>query len=121
MIITSSFALKFMRFFTFTCLSAAAHSSFSVYLLTIPNDKRDSQVIRIKKKTTILAAQENLLVDLTLHDVPSSLIAEFAEKIVKPYYSGSLNAALQDLIIKALLEQEFVHSHVTHIKNPIKP
>jgi hypothetical protein len=61
------------------------------------------------------------LVDLTLHGVPASLIAEFAEKIVRPYYGGSLNAAMQDLIIKALSEQEFVHSHVTHIKNPVKP
>jgi hypothetical protein len=78
-------------------------------------------VIRIKKKAAFLAAQADILVDLTLHGVPASLIAEFAEKIVKPYYSGSLNAAIQDLIIKALAEQEFVHSHVTHIKNPVKP
>jgi tagatose-1,6-bisphosphate aldolase non-catalytic subunit AgaZ/GatZ len=76
-------------------------------------------VIRIKKKTEFLA-QEDLLVDLTLHDVPASLIAEFAEKIVRHYYSGNLNAAIQDLIIKALSEQEFVHSHITHIKNPVK-
>jgi tagatose-1,6-bisphosphate aldolase non-catalytic subunit AgaZ/GatZ len=78
-------------------------------------------VVRIRKKTAFLAAQEDLLVDLTLHGVPASLIAEFAEKIVKPYYTGNLNAAIQDLIIKALSEQEFVHSHITHIKNPVKP
>jgi tagatose-1,6-bisphosphate aldolase non-catalytic subunit AgaZ/GatZ len=78
-------------------------------------------VIRIKKKTAFLAAQEDLLIDLTLHGVPASLITEFAEKIVRPYYSGNLNAAIQDLIIKTLSEQEFVHSHVTHIKNPVKP
>ena len=75
----------------------------------------------MKKKTEFLAAQEDLLVDLTLHDVPASLITEFAEKIVKPYYGGNLNAATQDLIIKALSEQEFIHSHITHIKNPVKP
>ena len=78
-------------------------------------------MFRIKKKTTFLTAQEDLLVDLTLHDVPASLITEFAEKIVRPYYSGNLNAATQDLIIKALLEQEFINSHITHIKNPVKP
>jgi phage baseplate assembly protein W len=78
-------------------------------------------VIHIKKKTALLAAQEDLLVDLTLHSVSASLITEFAEKIVRPYYGGNLNAAIQDLIIKALSEQEFVHSHVTHIKNPVKP
>ena len=75
----------------------------------------------MKKKTEFLAVQEDLLVDLTLHDVPASLIAEFAEKIVRPYYSGNLNAAIQDLLIKALSEQEFIHSHITHIKNPFKP
>jgi len=104
-------------FFTFTYPCAAVRSCFSAHLLTTKNDKREIQVIRIKKKTAFLAAQEDLLVDLTLHRVPASLIAEFGEKIVRPYYSGNLNAAIQDLIIKALSEQEFVHSHITHIKN----
>jgi tagatose-1,6-bisphosphate aldolase non-catalytic subunit AgaZ/GatZ len=74
-------------------------------------------VIRIKNKTEFSAEQEDLLVDLTLHSVPASLIAEFAEKIVRPYYSGNLNAAVQDLIIKTLSEQEFVHSHITSIRS----
>jgi len=65
--------------------------------------------------------REDLQIDLTLHDVSASLITEFGEKIVRLYYSGNLNAAIQDLIIKALSEQEFVHSHITHIKNPVKP
>jgi hypothetical protein len=73
-------------------------------------------VIDIKKKTALLATQEELQVDLTLHDVPASLVGEFAEKIVKPYYNSNLNAAIQDLINKAITEQEFVHSRITHIK-----
>lgn len=73
-------------------------------------------MIDIKKKTTFLATQEELQVDLTLHDVPASLVGEFAEKIVRPYYNSNLNAAIQDLINKAITEQEFVHSHITHIK-----
>ena len=68
-----------------------------------------------------MATQEDLKVDLTLHYVPASLISEFAQKIVRPYYNGNLNVAIQDLIGKALSEQEFVHSHITHIKNPVKP
>lgn len=71
-----------------------------------------------KKKTVLLATQQDLQVDLTLHDFPASLVSEFAEKIVRPYYSGNLNDAIQDLIGKALSEQEFIHSHITHIKNP---
>ncbi len=70
----------------------------------------------MKKKTTVLAIEEELELDLTLHDVPASLITEFAEKIVRPYYSGNLNAAIQDLIGKALSEQDYVHSHITHIR-----
>ena len=69
------------------------------------------------KKTAALATEDDLLVDLTFHNIPASLLAEFAEKIVRPYYSGNLNAAFQDLIHKALAEQDFVLSHITHIKS----
>ena len=46
----------------------------------------------MKKKTQVLALEDDLFVDLTFHNVPASLLAEFAEKIVRPYYSGNLNA-----------------------------
>ena len=71
----------------------------------------------MKKETQVLAAEEDLRVDLTLHNVPISLLSKFAEKIVRPYYQGSLNAAIQDLIHKAIAEQDFVHSRITHIRN----
>ena len=71
----------------------------------------------MKKKTQILATESDLLVDLTFHNVPASLLTEFAEKIVRPYYAGNLNAAIQDLIHKALAEQDFVLSHITHIRS----
>jgi len=70
----------------------------------------------MKKKTQILATENDLLLDLTFHSVPASLLAEFAEKIVKPYYRGNLNAAIQDLLDKTIAEQDFVLSHITHIK-----
>ena len=70
----------------------------------------------MKKKTAAVATEDDLLIDLTFHKLPASLIAEFAEKIVQPYYTGNLNAAVQDLIHKALAEQDFVLSHITHIK-----
>lgn len=71
----------------------------------------------MKKKTALLATEEELLVDLTFHSVPASLITEFAEKIVRPYYNGNLNAAIQDLIHKTLAEQDFILSHITHIRS----
>ena len=71
----------------------------------------------MKKKNQVLATEGDILVDLTFHCVPASLLTEFAEKIVRPYYSGNLNVAIQDLLHKALAEQEFVLSHITHIRN----
>jgi len=68
-------------------------------------------------KTQILATEDDLLLDLTFHSVPASLLSEFAEKIVKPYYRGNLNAAIQDLLHKTIAEQDFVLSHITHIKS----
>jgi|WetSurMetagenome_2_1015567.scaffolds.fasta_scaffold04514_6 hypothetical protein len=69
------------------------------------------------KKTPLLAIQEDLLVNLTLHNVSASLLSEFAEKIVRPYYNNNFNAAIQDLINKTLSEQDFIHSHITFTKN----
>lgn len=59
----------------------------------------------VKKKLAVLITEEDLLVDLTFHDVPASLLTEFAEKIVRPCYSGNINTAIKDLIQKAIAEQ----------------
>jgi alanine-alpha-ketoisovalerate/valine-pyruvate aminotransferase len=74
----------------------------------------------MKKKTALLASEEDLLVDLTFHSVPASLLTEFAEKIVRPYYNGNLNTAIQDLIRKAIAEQDFVLSHISHVRNSVE-
>jgi len=71
----------------------------------------------MKKKPQVLAVEDEMLVDLTFHSVKASLLFEFIEKIVKPYFGDNLNAAIQDLIHKALAEQEFVHSHITHLRS----
>jgi hypothetical protein len=70
----------------------------------------------MKKRTTVLATEEDLLVDLTFHNFPASLLTEFAEKIVRPYYKGNMNAAVQDLIQKTIAEQDFLQSHITHVR-----
>jgi hypothetical protein len=71
----------------------------------------------MKKRTANLMVDSGFLVDLTFHNVPASLFTEFTEKIVKPYFKGNMNSAIQDLIQKALAEQEFVHSRITHLRN----
>ena len=75
----------------------------------------------MKAKTALLPAEDDLLVDLTLHQVPASLISEFAEKIVGPYYKSNLNVAIQDLINRAITEQDFVLSHIIHVRNAVPP
>ena len=74
-------------------------------------------MIGIKKKTQVLATEDDLLLDLTFHSVPASLLSEFAEKIVKPYYRGNMNAAIQDLLHKTIAEQDFIQSHITHVRS----
>ena len=64
------------------------------------------------KKIGVLTAEDDLSVDLTLHDFSAALLTEFVEKIVRPYYSGNLNVAVKDLMQKSLGEETFVLSHV---------
>jgi hypothetical protein len=71
----------------------------------------------MRKNTAVLITENDLLVDLKFHNVPASLLTDFAKRIVIPYYNGNINVAIQDLIHKALVEQEFVLSHITHIRD----
>jgi hypothetical protein len=67
------------------------------------------------KKRTLLtetATEDDLLVDLALHDFPATLLTEFAEKIVRPYYHGNLNQALKELMEKAITEQQLLQTHI---------
>lgn len=73
----------------------------------------------MRKKQAVLTKDEDFSVDLTLHDFPVSLLGEFAENMVGPYYEGNVNAALQDLIHKVLADQKFVDSHIVMVRNSI--
>jgi hypothetical protein len=70
----------------------------------------------MKKKSAVLATENDLLVDLTLHDFSAVLLAEFAEKIVRPYYSSNMSDAVKDLMQKAIGEEKIVLSHVKLVK-----
>ena len=70
----------------------------------------------MRRKQAIIT-ENDLIVDLTFHNLPASLLSEFTEKIVRPYFNGNLNAALQDLLHKAITDQDFVLAHITHIRN----
>ena len=71
----------------------------------------------MKKKVAVFATEKDLSIGLTFYGVSASLVAEFVEKIVKPYHRGSMNVAIQDLLHKTLGEQDFVLSHITHVRS----
>ena len=74
-------------------------------------------MLHVKKKHAVMAdEEEEFAVNLTLHDFPAALLTEFVENLVAPYYNGNLNAAVQDLVQKSLADQEFVHSHITMVR-----
>jgi len=45
-------------------------------------------------------------VNITIYDIPSELIEEFSEKIVKPYYPGGISQAIKDLMKKAVEKEK---------------
>jgi len=45
-------------------------------------------------------------VNITIYDVPSELVKEFSEKIVKPYYRGGISQAMKDLMRKAVKKEK---------------
>lgn len=71
----------------------------------------------MKKKTVVLPTEDDLFVDLTFHDVSETLLTEFAERIVRPYYSGNMSEALKDLIRNAIREEDFVLSHIKIVES----
>ena len=70
----------------------------------------------VKRKTFVLPTEDDLSVDLTFHDVSASLLTEFAEKIVRPYYSGDISESLRDLMRNAIREEDFVLSRIKTVE-----
>jgi hypothetical protein len=103
--------------FTLTHLSLLHHLvDCAVFFLRILGINASLKGLIMKKKSSSFAVKNDLHVDLTFHNVSATLLTEFAQKIVHPYYRGNLNAAIQDLIQKSLFEENFVLSHVTHVR-----
>ena len=49
---------------------------------------------------------DDMFVDLTIYDVPASLLKEFGETIIRCYYPGGVSEAIKDLLRKAILEED---------------
>lgn len=58
---------------------------------------------------------EDMFVDLTIYDIPASLLREFGEKIIQSSYPSGVSEAIKDLIRKALLEYDLKRNTATVI------
>lgn len=60
--------------------------------------------------------ESDIQVSLFFHNMPASLLREFAQRIVKPYFDGNMNAAIRQLMNKALIEEELLQAHVRRVQ-----
>jgi hypothetical protein len=71
----------------------------------------------MKKKLSVVVAEDDLTMSLAFHEVPASLFTEFVERIAEPFYRGCIANAIEDLMQQAITEGEFVLSHVKSVKS----
>lgn len=45
-------------------------------------------------------------VNITIYDIPTELLHEFGEKVIKSYYTGGISEAIKDLMQRAVGEQK---------------
>jgi hypothetical protein len=66
-----------------------------------------------------IATEKDLLISLTLHNFSAEMIKEFAQTIVKPYFSGNLNQALRILMENAINEETIINNAILKEKRNI--
>ena len=65
-----------------------------------------------EKRTLSVQRFENILtrndffVDLTIYDIPVSLLEDFSEYVINPVYDGQVTEAIKDLMRNATLKQK---------------
>jgi hypothetical protein len=66
------------------------------------HEKRTLSVQRFENTLT----GNDFFVDLTVYDIPVSLLEDFSEYVINPVYAGEVNAAIKDLMRKSILKQK---------------
>jgi hypothetical protein len=51
-------------------------------------------------------ARNDFFVNLTIYDIPVSLLEDFCEYVIKPVYTGQVCEAVKDLMRKATMKQK---------------
>jgi len=68
---------------------------------------------------TEITTEKDFLISLTLHNFSAEMIKEFAQTIVKPYFSGNLNQALRILMENAINEETIINNAILKEKRNI--
>jgi hypothetical protein len=66
------------------------------------HEKRTLNVQRFENTLT----RNDFFIDLTIHDIPMSLLEDFSEYVINPVYAGEVAEAIRDLMRKAILKQK---------------
>ena len=66
------------------------------------HQKRTLNVQRFENALT----RNDFSIDLTIHDIPISLLEDFSEHVINSVYNGEINEAIKDLMRKAILKQK---------------
>jgi hypothetical protein len=85
-------------------------------LFTLKSLTLESRVTPHEKENPSLGNRKRLPRKLDIPQRPSLTTHRIHRENRQPYYRGNLNAALQDLMHKALAEQEFVLSHISAVR-----
>jgi hypothetical protein len=66
------------------------------------HEKRTLSVQRFENTLT----RNDFFVDLTIYDIPVSLLEDFSEYVMKPVYDGQVGEAIKDLMRKTILKHK---------------
>ena len=57
-------------------------------------------------KKSIIFTKKDMLIDFTIHQFSVTLLSQFTQKIVNPYYNGNFNKALRELLDNSIKEED---------------
>ena len=66
------------------------------------HEKRTLNIQRFENTLT----RNDFFVDLTIYDIPVSLLEDFSEYVINPVYNGEVTEAIKDLMRKTILKQK---------------
>ena len=66
------------------------------------HEKRTLRIQRFENTLT----RNDFFIDLTIYDIPVSLLEDFSEYVINPVYNGEVTEEIKDLMSKATMKQK---------------